>query len=161
MLHTPGQTVNDVVARTLPVSIQLGLLSLAVGFAIGLPAGLIAAWRRNTVIDLSATFFAVLGASIPVVVLGPALILVFGVRLDWLPIAFWGAEPPYILGFLPRPTVEFWRHAVLPVFALGLGLSAGIARLMRASLLEVLSEGYTRTARAKGLREPRSSVATP
>jgi ABC-type dipeptide/oligopeptide/nickel transport system permease component len=94
-----------------------------------------------------------LGASIPVVVLGPALILVFGVRLDWFPIAFWGAEPPYILGILPRPTVAFWRHAALPVFALGIGLAAGIARLLRASLLEVLSESYTRTARAKGLRE--------
>jgi oligopeptide transport system permease protein len=153
MLHRPGQTVNDVVARTLPVSIQLGLLSLALGFAIGLPAGLIAAWKRNTMIDHSATFLAVLGASIPEVVLGPALILILGVRLDWFPIAFWGAEPPYILGFLPRPTAEFWEHAVLPVLALGVGLSAGTARLLRASLLEVLSEDYTRTARAKGLRE--------
>ena len=153
MLHRPGQTVNDVVARTLPVSIQLGLLSLALGFAIGLPAGLIAAWKRNTMVDHSATFLAVLGASIPEVVLGPALILILGVRLDWFPIAFWGAEAPYFLGFLPRSTAEFWRHAVLPVLALGVGLSAGIARLLRASLLEVLSEDYTRTARAKGLRE--------
>ncbi len=153
MLHMPGQTVNDVVARTLPVSIQLGVLALLVGFAIGMPAGLIAAWRRNTFVDHSATFFAVLGASMPVVVLGPALILILGLRLDWFPIAFWGAEPPYILGFLPRPTADFWRHAVLPVLALGLGLSAGIARLLRASMLEVLSEDYTRTARAKGVRE--------
>jgi oligopeptide transport system permease protein len=153
MLHMPGQTVNDVVARTLPVSIQLGVLALVVGFAIGMPAGLIAAWRRNTLVDHSATFLAVLGASVPVVVLGPALILILGLRLDWFPIAFWGAEPPYILGFLPRPTADFWRHAVLPVLALGLGLSAGIARLLRASMLEVLSEDYTRTARAKGLRE--------
>jgi oligopeptide transport system permease protein len=153
MLHTPGQSVNDVVARTLPVSIQLGVLSLVVGFAIGMPAGVIAAWRRNTFVDHSATFFAVLGASIPEVVLGPLLILVLGVHLDWFPIAFWGAEPPFILGFLPRPTVQFWQHAVLPVLVLGLGLSAGIARLLRASLLEVLSEAYTQTARAKGLPE--------
>jgi len=153
MLHTPGQTVNDVVARTLPVSIQLGLLSLAVGFAIGMPAGLLAAWKRNTVVDRSATFLAVLGASIPSVVLAPALILLFAVKLDWLPVAFWGAEEPYLLGFLPQPTVEFWRHAALPALALGVGLSAGFARLLRASLLEVLSEDYTRTARAKGLGE--------
>ena len=155
MLHTPGQSVNDVVARTLPVSIQLGLLSLAIGFAIGLPAGLLAAWKRNTVVDRSATFLAVLGASIPGVVLAPALILLFAVKLDWLPIAFWGAEAPYFLGFLPRPTVEFWRHAALPALALGVGLSAGFARLLRASLLEVLAEDYTRTARAKGLSESR------
>jgi oligopeptide transport system permease protein len=153
MLHMPGQTVNDVVARTLPVSIQLGVLALLLGFAIGVPAGLIAAWRRNTFVDHSATFFAVLGASVPVVVLGPALILLLGLRLDWFPIAFWGAEPPYFLGFLPRLTADFWRHAVLPVLALGLGLSAGIARLLRASMLEVLAEDYTRTARAKGVRE--------
>jgi oligopeptide transport system permease protein len=153
MLHTPGQTVNDVVARTLPVSIQLGLLSLAVGFAIGMPAGLVAAWKRNTLVDRSATFLAVLGASIPEVVLAPALILAFAVKLDWFPIAFWGAEAPYFLGFLPRPTVEFWQHAALPALALGVGLSAGFARLLRASLLEVLSEDYTRTARAKGASE--------
>jgi oligopeptide transport system permease protein len=153
MLHRPGQTVNDVVARSMPVSIQLGVLALMLGLAIGMPAGLIAAWRRNTVVDYSATFLAVLGASIPAVVLGPLLILVLGVRLDWFPIAFWGAEPPYVLGFLPRPTMEFWRHAFLPVLALGVGLSAGIARLLRASLLEELSADYARTARAKGLGE--------
>jgi len=153
MLHTPGQTVNDVLARTLPVSIQLGLLSLAVGFAIGIPAGLLAAWKRNTVVDRSATFLAVLGASIPSIVLAPALILLFAVKLDWFPVAFWGAEEPYLLGFLPRPTEDFWRHAALPALALGVGLSAGFARLLRASLLEVLSEDYTRTARAKGLGE--------
>nr|NIV35022.1 ABC transporter permease subunit [Anaerolineae bacterium] len=77
------------------------------------------------------------------------------VKLDWFPVAFWGAEAPYLLGFLPRPSVDFWRHAALPALALGVGLSAGFARLLRASLLEVLSEDYTRTARAKGLSESR------
>jgi oligopeptide transport system permease protein len=94
-----------------------------------------------------------LGVSIPNLVLGPILILVFGVRLGWFPIAFWGANPPFTLYFLPPLTADFWSHAVLPVFALGTGVSAAIARLTRAGLLEVLSEDYIRTARAKGLRE--------
>jgi ABC-type dipeptide/oligopeptide/nickel transport system permease component len=96
---------------------------------------------------------AVIAASIPNLVLGPILILVFGVWLDWFPIAFWGSEPPFVLGFLPQPTMEFWTHAVLPVFAFGTAYSAGIARLTRAGLLEVLDSDYIRTARAKGLRE--------
>lgn len=153
MLHSPNQTVNDVVAQSWPVSIQLGVLSLLLGLAIGVPAGIIAAMHRNTVVDRSTTFLAVLSASIPSVVLAPLLILVFAVRLDWLPVAFWGAEPPYFLGFLPPFTLDFWRHAVLPVLVLGTGMAAGIARLLRASLLEVLSENYTLTARAKGLNE--------
>jgi oligopeptide transport system permease protein len=153
MLRDRSQDVNAIVAATFPVSIQLGLMAVAVGFLIGIPAGIIAALRHNTVIDSTATFLAVLGVSIPNLVLGPILILVFGVRLGWFPIAFWGANPPFTLYFLPPLTADFWSHAVLPVFALGTGVSAAIARLTRAGLLEVLSEDYIRTARAKGLRE--------
>ncbi len=153
MFKLRSQTVNDIVAQTWPVSIQLGVLSLILGFTIGLPAGIIAALKRNSMIDYAATFGAVLGASIPNMVLAPILILVFGVWLKWLPIAFWGADPPFILGFLPKPTPEFWSHAVMPTVSLGTAISAGIARLTRASLLEVMGEDYIRTARAKGLRE--------
>ncbi len=153
MLKLRSQTVNDIVSETFPVSIQLGTMSLLVGFAIGIPAGILAALKHNTIIDYSATFIAVLGVSIPSLVLGPILIYVFGVWLGVLPIAFWGAEPPFILGFLPKPTMDFWTHAVLPVFSLGTGYSAGVARLTRAGLLEVLDSDYIRTARAKGLRE--------
>lgn len=153
MLRERSLSVNDVVAQTFPVSIQLGLLSVFLGFLIGLPAGIIAALRHNTIVDSAATFVAVLGVSIPNLVLGPILILVFGVSLKWFPIAFWGANPPFTLFFLPPLTANFWSHAVLPVFALGTGISAAIARLTRAGLLEVMSEDYIRTARAKGLRE--------
>jgi oligopeptide transport system permease protein len=153
MLRERSQTVNDIVAETFPVSFQLGSMSLILGLAIGIPAGIIAALKHNTIIDYTATFMAVIAASIPNLVLGPILILVFGVWLGWFPIAFWGSEPPFVLGFLPKPTMEFWTHAVLPVFALGTAYSAGIARLTRAGLLEVLDSDYIRTARAKGLRE--------
>ena len=153
MMRMRSQTVNDIVAQTWPVSIQLGGLAVLVAFLIGVPAGIFAALRRNSWVDYTATFVAVLGVSINNIVLGPLLILIFGVWLKVLPIAFWGAEPPWILGFLPKPTWEFWTHAVLPVFTLGTAMSAGIARLTRASLLEVLISDYIRTARAKGLRE--------
>lgn len=153
MLRLRSQTVNDVVAQTFPVSIQLGVLAVILAFIIGTPAGIIAALRHNTMVDYSATFLAVLFASIPNLVLGPLLILVFGVYLGWFPIAFWGAEPPFILGVFPRPTFDFFYHAVLPTFALGTAMAATIARLTRAGLLEVLDADYIRTARAKGLRE--------
>lgn len=153
MLRFRGQSVNDIVAQSLPVSMQLGFLAVGLGFGIGIPAGIIAALKHNTRVDHAATFVAVLGVSIPNLVLGPLLILIFGVYLDWFPIAFWGADPPFILGFLPKPTAEFFLHAAMPTFALGTGISAGVARLTRAGLLEVLTEDYIRTARAKGLRE--------
>lgn len=153
LLRSRSQDVNDIVAQTFPVSIQLGVLSMMLGFTIGIPAGVVSALKHNSMIDHAATFGAVLGVSIPNLVLGPLLILIFGVYLKWFPIAFWGADPPFILGFLPRPTAQFWIHAVLPVFTLGTAQSAIIARLTRAGLLDVLNEDYVRTARAKGLRE--------
>jgi oligopeptide transport system permease protein len=153
MLRDRSQDVNDIVAQTFPVSIQLGILSLILGFVIGVPTGIIAALRHNSAIDHTATFIAVLGVSIPNVVLGPVLVLIFGVYLKWLPIAFWGADPPFTLYFLPPLSIDFITHAILPTIALGTGISAGISRLTRAGLLEVMSEDYIRTARSKGLRE--------
>jgi ABC-type dipeptide/oligopeptide/nickel transport system permease component len=131
------QTVNDIIAQSLPVSAQLGAMSLAVGLLIGIPAGCIAALRQNSALDYVTTFFAILGASIPNIVLGPILILVFALTLRWLPVARWQSP----------------KHWVLPVFTLGTALSAGIARLTRGSLLQVTQSDYIRTARAKGLRE--------
>jgi oligopeptide transport system permease protein len=129
------------------------MLCVIWGFVIGIPAGIVAALKRNTIIDYGATFIAIVGVSVPSLVLGPVLILIFGVALEWFPIAFWGAEPPFILGVFPKPDANFWHHAVLPMLTLGSGSSAIIARMTRASLLEVLGEDYIRTARAKGLRE--------
>ncbi|MDZ7844778.1 MAG: ABC transporter permease [Anaerolineales bacterium] len=153
MFRQPSQTVNDIIAQTFPVSIQLGTLSVIVAFTLGIPIGIIAALNHNTPVDYTATFLAVVSRSIPSLVLGPVLIYIFAVELDWFPIAFWGADPPFFLGVFPEFTKEFWMHAILPVFSLGTGMAAGIARLTRAGLLEVLSSDYIRTARAKGLRE--------
>lgn len=158
LFNTPSRDVNDIVRETFPVSIQLGLMALTVGFSIGIPAGIIAALRHNSMIDYTATFMAVLGVSVPNLVLGPVLILIFGVYLKWFEFGRWGSEPPFVLGFLPQfsdmfgPDAKFFELAILPVFALGTAYSGGIARLTRAGLLDVLDSDYIRTAYAKGLK---------
>jgi oligopeptide transport system permease protein len=148
-----GRTVNDIIKDSLPVSAQLGALSLALALFIGIPMGIIAALKHNTILDYSSTFVAVIGVSIPNIVLGPLLIWIFALKLDWFPVARWGAQPPFFLGFLPKLNSDFFQHAVLPTLTLGTALSASIARLTRASLLQVIREDYIRTARAKGLSE--------
>lgn len=153
MFRQPSQTVSDIIVETFPISIQLGLMSIIVAFVLGIPIGIVAALNHNTWIDYLVTFTAVLSRSVPNIVLAPLLIYVFAVQLDWFPVAFWGAHPPFFLGFIPRLNSEFFMHAFLPVMSLGTGMAAGIARLTRAGLLEVLSSDYIRTARAKGLRE--------
>ncbi|MDY7040667.1 MAG: ABC transporter permease [Chloroflexota bacterium] len=148
-----GRTVNEIILDALPISIQLGILALLLGLLIGLPTGIIAALRQNSPLDYASTFVAILGVSIPNIVLGPVLMWVFALQLDWFPVARWGAQPPFLLGFLPSFTSDFWKHAALPAITLGTGLSASIARLTRASLLQTIREDYIRTARAKGLAE--------
>lgn len=155
-LRYRGQTVNSIIGTTLPISAQLGFMSLLLALIIGVPAGILAALKQNSWIDYTSTFSAVLFLSIPNMVLSPILIWIFAVKFNWLPVATWGAKPPYLLGFLPRLdqlNLTYFQHAVMPVFALGTSSAAGIARLTRASLLQVVREDYIRTARAKGLRE--------
>jgi ABC-type dipeptide/oligopeptide/nickel transport system permease component len=148
-----GRTVNDIVGESLPVSAQLGSMAIILALIIGVPAGIIAALNHNRLPDYLASFMAILGVSIPALVMGPVLYWLFALKLGWLPVALWGAKPPYLLGFIALPTTKFIQHAILPTLALGTGLSASIARLTRASLLQVVREDYIRTARAKGLRE--------
>ena len=103
-----------------------------------------------------STFGAVVFLSVPNMVLAPILIWIFAIKLNWFPVATWGAKPPYLLGFLPQLSqlnLNYFKHAIMPVFALGTASAAGIARLTRASLLQVVREDYIRTARSKGLRE--------
>ncbi len=151
-----GQTVADLIGITLPVSAQLGIMSMILAIMIGTPAGIIAALNQNSWIDYITTFGAVIFLSIPNLVLAPLLIWIFALILGWFPVAGWGAKPPYLLGFLPQLdqlNKAYFARAVMPVFALGTAYAAGIARLTRASLLQVIGEDYIRTARAKGLKE--------
>lgn len=155
-LRYRGLSVNDIIGTTFPISAQLGVMSVLLALLIGIPAGTVAALKQNTWIDYTATFAAVFFLSIPNLVLAPILIWLVSLELGWFPVAGWGSKPPYFLGFLPKPSELNWnylRHAALPVFALGTSSAASIARLTRASLLQVIREDYIRTARAKGLRE--------
>lgn len=132
-----NQTVTGIIRDGLPTSMQLGIAALLVGVVIGVPIGTIAALRQNTGWDYLSMSVAILGVSIPSIILGPLLQYIFGVTLKVLPTTGWGTI----------------NHLILPAFALGFTESALIARLTRASLLQVLREDYIRTARAKGLSE--------
>lgn len=132
-----SRTVNDVFRENLPVSFQLGFYAFLVATAIGLPLGVVAALKQNSVVDYLAMAVAIFGVSVPVIVLGPLLI--------WLLALGTGLFAPTGWGSL--------RQEVLPSIALGMSSSAIIARLTRASLLQVIREDYIRTARAKGLLE--------
>lgn len=149
-----SRTVNDIFRDNLPISAQLGVMALLVAITIGMPLGILAALKQNTVWDYLGMGVSIIGVSVPVIVLGPILVWIFGVALKWLPPTGWGAQPPYFLGFLPSSLGwSFFEHAIMPSVALGLGSSAIIARLTRASLLQTVREDYIRTARSKGLPE--------
>ena len=149
-----SRTVNDILKQQLPISLQLGIMALLVAMSIGIPLGILAALKQNTPWDYLGMSVAIFGVSVPVIVLGPILVWIFGVELKWFPPTGWGAKPPYLLGFLPSKLGwGYFKYAIMPAVGLGLGGSAILARLTRASLLQVVREDYIRTARAKGLME--------
>lgn len=149
-----SRTVNDIFRDQLPISFQLGVMALLFGMSLGIPLGIIAALKQNTIFDYLGMSVAIFGVSVPVIVMGPLLVWIFGVWLKWLPPSGWGAKPPYLLGFLPTNlSWDYFKYAIMPAVALGFGSSAILARLTRASLLQVIREDYIRTARAKGLSE--------
>ncbi|MCD4684985.1 MAG: ABC transporter permease, partial [Anaerolineae bacterium] len=141
--------VSDEISTRLPVSMQVGFFSVLLGFMIGIPLGVMAAVYHNTMIDYVSMFFAVMGQATPAIVLAPLLIIIFAVELGWVPVA--DQSNQWNLG--PELSLHYFKILALPVITLGIGMSAGIARLTRASLLQVLNEDYVRTARSKGLRE--------
>lgn len=150
-----NRSVNQLISETFPISMQIGILSILLGALIGIPAGILGALRQNTWVDYVSSFVAVLGLSIPNLVLAPLLIYIFAVKLGWFPAARWGVNYKQLyFGLLPPMTVKFWMHAVLPVVTLGTGYAAIFARLSRASLLQTIREDYIRTARSKGLARP-------
>lgn len=142
-----SRTISGILRENLPVSIQLGLAALVVALIVGLPAGILSALNRNTVWDYVGMGIATLGVSVTVITLGPILQYIFGVNLGWFPISGWFGRD--------NQAYAWWQYMVLPAFALGFSEAALIARLTRASLLQVLNEDYIRTARAKGLHERR------
>lgn len=149
-----SRSVSDIMKEQFPVSLQLGILALLVSVVIGIPLGIASAIKHNSLIDYLSMTVAIIGVSVPVIVIGPIMMYIFGISLKWLPPTGWGSRPPYILGIIPSILDwNYFKYTIMPAIALGTGSSAIIARLTRASLLQVLGEDYIRTARAKGLRE--------
>jgi oligopeptide transport system permease protein len=130
-------TVTELIRQGFPVTLQLGIIAMALALSVGILLGTFAALHHNSAADYMTMSLAVVGIAIPTFVVLPFLGLLFGVFLHWLPVAGW--EPGSI------------RHLALPVIALALPPLAYIARLTRASMLEVLRSHYIRTAFAKGL----------
>jgi oligopeptide transport system permease protein len=139
----PGRSVNEILAAGFPVTLELGCLALLVALPLGLGAGIIAALRPRSVIDRGAMAAAMAGICLPTYVMGPLLVLVFGIGLEWLPVSGWGFQP---------------GDKILPSLTLGLPYAAYIARLARAGLLDVLAQDFIRAARARGLSEGRVIV---
>lgn len=138
-LKYEGQSVNTIIARSLPVSAAVGLLAYLLSLIVGIVAGSIAALKQNSRWDYGSMALAMLGISVPNFVLGPILVLIFSLTLYWLPPSRWGGFPS--------------RNLILPVITLSAIYMAYIARLTRAGMLEVLRSDYIRTARSKGLSE--------
>ena len=133
----PSRTVTEIIAGTLPVSLELGLWSLTVALVLGLGLGIVAALRRNTWVDHLASGVAMTGLCVPMFVIGPLAVLVFAIHLGQFNALGW----------------SYPADRVLPALVLGLAYAAPISRLTRAGLLEVLQQDFIRTARAKGASE--------
>ncbi len=136
-----GVPVEDIILAGFPYSARVGLLALLVALAIGIPVGVLAALKHNTLIDYGSLFATTVSYTLPDFVIAIFLLVLFSVQLGWVPILF-----------------TDWRSYILPSLALGLGSAAFIARLTRSSILETIRLDHVRTARAKGL--PARSVVT-
>ncbi len=133
----PGWDVQEIIAQSFPVSLELGLWGLLIAISVGIPIGTIAAIRHNTKTETGLMGFAMLGICLPSFVVGPILLLVFALNLNWFNPLGW----------------SYAADRVLPAITLGLLYAAYIARLARSGMLDVLRNDYIRTARAKGLSE--------
>jgi peptide/nickel transport system permease protein len=133
-----GEPAFDLVMERMPATFELSGAALALALCLAIPAGIVSAVRRNSVLDYISTVVALLGQSMPTFWLGIMLILLFSVRFNLLPSSGRGD----------------WEHLLLPAVTLGLFTTARITRLTRSGMLEVLSQDYIRTARAKGVANP-------
>lgn len=143
-IRTQDGVATQILER-LPATVSLGFSALTVAVLIGVPSGILAAYKANTAVDAGAMVTALLGLCLPSFWLSLLLIMVFSIELKWFPVS----------GFVsPAESISQWAsHIALPAFALGAGLAASISRMTRSAMLDVLSQDYIRTARAKGLSE--------
>lgn len=138
-----GRSVTEIIGETLPISFQLGFYAMLVAFVVGIPLGVLAAAKQNTALDYGAMIVAISGVALPSFTIGPLLVLFFS----------FGVPLSFLNGSLPPALWETPWHYLLPVLTLGLRPAAVIARMTRASMLEVIQSDFVRTARAKGVAE--------
>jgi len=134
-------TVNQLIGNSMPNSLLLGVVALAIACLFGISVGLFSALRQNSFADYAGMSLANIGLAIPLFVVGPVAVLVFAMKLKWLPTSGW------ITGRAGLKTL------IMPAMTLGLPYFSSIARLTRASVVETLRSDYIRTARAKGLKD--------
>tara|TARA_B100001057_G_scaffold501264_1_gene622854 strand:+ start:15416 stop:16258 length:843 start_codon:yes stop_codon:yes gene_type:complete len=139
----PGRSVTELISIGLPVTFELALYSILFALAVGLIAGILGALKPNTPMDYIPMSTAMIGICIPSIILGPSLILIFGIWLELVPVSGWGYMP---------------GDKLLPTLTLGTAYAAYCARLTRGGMLEILNQDFIRTARAKGLSESRVVV---
>jgi oligopeptide transport system permease protein len=137
-----NESVNEVIARAFPISLQIGVLAFCIAVMVGITAGVVAAINKNKLLDYLPMSISMLGICLPTFVLGPILALLFGLILKVAPVSGW-----YGLNYVPL------HPAVMPAITLGLFYAAYIARLTRGGMLDILNQDFIRTARAKGVPE--------
>ena len=137
-------SVSHLIAMRYPYTLALTLAALVLALVLAVPAGILAAVERGRWIDQVLSVVSLFGLSVPVIALGPVLILVFSIALGWLPVSGANAGGTNSID---------WRYLVLPSVAMGASLAAILTRMVRTAMLEELGQDYIRTARAKGLSE--------
>jgi oligopeptide transport system permease protein len=140
------KSVTQIILSGFRVTAVLGVMAMALATLVGVSLGVVSALNRNHLGDYAGVLFATLGSAVPAFVMGVFFIYLFGVELRWLPTFGWDVHRGLVPGWLPR-----WDQMILPVVTLALLPAAYLARVTRASLLDVLQQDYMRTARAKGL----------
>ncbi|MBQ3854493.1 MAG: ABC transporter permease [Anaerovibrio sp.] len=130
-----GRSVNDIIRESFPVSFELGMESILIALMLGIPAGVMAAYRRNNWPDKTVNLLTTLGIAVPGFVLAALMVDFFAMKLGWFPAALW----------------EGWQSRILPALALAAMPMAFVTRLTRSSMLDVLGQDYIKTAKAKGL----------
>ena len=134
----PGRSVTEMITTGLPVTFELAIYSMLIALSIGIFSGVLAALKRNTFLDYVPMGIAMIGICVPTFLMGPLLVLIFGINFELLRVSGWGQLP---------------GDKLLPSITLGFAYAAYIARLSRGGMLEILNQDFIRTARAKGLNE--------
>lgn len=139
--HDP---VLDHLVATFPVTLALAGVGVLWTVLVSVPMGILAAYRRNSALDLATIFAVLAGNAMPAFAIGLILLYIFAIHLRWFPLT----------GYRSLATLDGWRHIALPAITVGSGVTPLLTRLTRSSMLEVLNQDYVRSARAKGVREP-------